>query len=510
MNRRSALKALAVLGGLGLGAGATFRVDAKGRPNLVRLPNAFDEVDHFGVTHQVRDGVSFKVPEPSLRKDIVIVGGGISGLTALYRLGEYDCLLVEKEDALGGNSRRRESRGIHYPLGALVSQGPVSPFIDFFRELDVPFEPVLGPRLAYHVRGRLVEDPLAEDGWRHLPFSKREREGFRRVRDDLAALHHPIDGIFFPRADNRADIRQLDRITLSRYLADKGYPEAVSHFLKLMLSSRLGETGEDVSAWIALYLLSNLPVPAYTLPGGHGAISDILRERCEAIRPNALMTGFTAIRVENRPDGKVWVTGCTDDGSLQTIEARCAVMAVPKVFAKHAVVGLREERPDVYDRFRYNAYLVAQVELSRRVAPAFETASASRFSRFIVAADWLRSNRDPKGSSHLTVYVPYPGSAGRIELFGGSAKQLAARIVADLNAILPRSRGAIETVRLHRWGHPMVGCTPGMDEILNAAKQPFGNVVFAHSDSFGIAGLYSAVWTGMEASSDARIVLEEI
>jgi oxygen-dependent protoporphyrinogen oxidase len=510
MNRRSVLKTLALLGTFGAGAGAAFQVDAKGRPRPapLSLPGEFDDIDHFNVTHKVRDGVPFEIPTPSLRKDIVIVGGGISGLTALYRLAEFDALLVEKEPDVGGNSRRRQSRGIHYPLGAIVSQGSVAPFTDYFRDLAVPFERIQGPHLAYHLNGKLVEDPL-EDGWRRLPLPKGEREAFRRMRDDLKALLHPKDGIFFPRTDNRPEIRQLDRVRFGQYLAEKRYPASVTRFLTLLLSSRVGETGEEISAWIALYVLSSLLAPTYTLPGGHGAISDILRERCLKARPGSLLTGFAVVNVQNRPDGKVWVTGVAPDGSLQTIEARCAVMAVPKVFAKHAVQGLRQERPDVYDRFRYNAYLVAQVELSKRVAPAFETASASKFSRFIVAADWLKDNRNPKGQSHLTVYVPFPGTPGRIELFGGAAQDFAGRIVADINAILPRSRGAIERIYVHRWGHPMVAYTPGMDNLLDAAKEPYGKIVFAHSDSFGIAGLYSAVWTGMEASVDARLALEE-
>ncbi|MFM8331513.1 MAG: FAD-dependent oxidoreductase [Candidatus Methylumidiphilus sp.] len=509
MDRRQALKTLALLGGLGLG-GASFRIDAKGRPEPERLalPEGFDEIDHFDVTHKLRDGGRFPIPAPSLRKDVVIVGGGISGLTALHRLGEFDALLVEKEGEVGGNSRRRQSRGIHYPLGAIVSQGAVAPFTDFFHELAVPFERIEGTHLAYHVDGRLVADPLGA-GWQKLPFTRKEREGFRHAGQDLAAYLRPKEGIFFPRTDNKPAIRQLDRISLKQHLDGKAYPGPVNHFLNLLLSSRLGEGGDNISAWTGLYVLSTLMAPAYTLPGGHGAIAEILRDRCLKARPGSVLTGFTVVNVQNRPDGKVWVTGILADGSAQTIEARCAVMAVPKVYAKHAVQGLMQDRAETLGHFHYNAYLVAQVELSKRLAPAFEIASANRFSRFIVAADWLKDNRDPKGSSHLTVYVPYSGVAGRVELYGASPKDLAARIVADLHAIVPGSPGAIERIHLNRWGHPMVSCAPGMDAIVDAAKQPFGNIVFAHSDSFGICGLYSAVWTGMEASGDARIILED-
>lgn len=510
MNRRHALKSMMALGALGLGgcAGVTFEVDAEDRIKTVDWPAGFDEIDHFQVTHALRDGKIFAIPQPSEHRDVVIVGGGISGLTALKNLIDLDVMLVEKESETGGNSRRRSSNGIRYPLGALLSQGPIAPFTDYCNELQIPFQPLQGAHTAYRIRNKTVPDPLNE-GWRELPLPTRERESFRRLAEELSALSDPVEGIFFPRTDNRQALKDLDRITFGRYLAQKQYPPSVERFMKLMLSSRLGENGDQVSAWVALYILSTLIQPAYTLPGGHGAISEIIHRYCEDRKPGAVKTRFTVVRIENKDDGRVWVTGAWPDGSLQTVSAGCAVMAAPKVYAKHAVAGLAEARPGLYDRFRYNAYLVAQVQLQYPVADVFETASADHFSRFTVAADWLANNRGSAGAGHLTVYAPYPGKAGRFALYGADAADIARTVVKDLHDLMPSSRGAIDSIRLQRWGHPMVSCAPGMDQLCAEAKEPFGRVVFAHSDSFGISGLYSAIWAGMEASADARLTLEE-
>ena len=510
MKRREALKSMLALGALSLGScsGMHFRVDPDGNITEVELPEEFTEVDHFQVTHALRDGHRFSIPAPSLRKDVVIVGGGISGLTVLKTLADYDALLLEKEHEVGGNSRRRRANGIYYPLGALLSQGPIAPFTEFFNALAIPFEPLRGKPMSYHIQGRAIPDPL-EDGWRQLPLPPEARASFSRLGDDLAALAKPDDGIFFPRTDNKPAIKALDRLTFKQYLAQKNYAPEAENFMRLMLSSRLGEQGDAVSAWVALYILSTLKQPAFTLPGGHGVIAEQLREQGLRRKADAILTGFTMINMENQANGTVWITGVDADGALQTIEASCAVLAAPKVYAKHAVRDLAKDRPGLYDRFHYNAYLVAQVELATPVADSFETVSASHFSRFIVAADWLNSNRSADGSSHLTVYVPYPGVPGRMALYGESAARLAKTIVNDLYDIMPKSRGAIRSIYLHRWGHPMVSCAPGMEQLCEAAKQPFGRIAFAHSDSFGISGLYSAVWSGMEAGADARILLEE-
>ena len=98
MRRRTLLKA--ALAGAALGW--TFRV-ANGKVSAgVPLPSAFDEVDFFGLGHAIRDGARFPVPEPGEERELVIVGGGISGLTALYRLRDLDAVLLEKESEPGG------------------------------------------------------------------------------------------------------------------------------------------------------------------------------------------------------------------------------------------------------------------------------------------------------------------------------------------------------------------------------------------------------------------------
>ena len=43
--------------------------------------------EHFEICHQVRDGHQFQRPDATRKADIVIVGGGVAGLSAAYFLG---------------------------------------------------------------------------------------------------------------------------------------------------------------------------------------------------------------------------------------------------------------------------------------------------------------------------------------------------------------------------------------------------------------------------------------
>ena len=95
MNRRNFLKdclntSSACVGGALLGA---YSVSHGKISEAIVLPEHFDEIDHFDVAHRVRDGETFVPPPPQTEKDLVIVGGGISGLTALSRVPGVDAVL---------------------------------------------------------------------------------------------------------------------------------------------------------------------------------------------------------------------------------------------------------------------------------------------------------------------------------------------------------------------------------------------------------------------------------
>src|ERR1700720_3710439 len=78
--------------------------------------------DHFAICHEVRDGQQFDKPAVSSRHDVVIVGGGVSGLSAAYFLRGRDFLLLEKEPHWGGNAYLQEYQGQAYATGSAFDE----------------------------------------------------------------------------------------------------------------------------------------------------------------------------------------------------------------------------------------------------------------------------------------------------------------------------------------------------------------------------------------------------
>ena len=117
--------------------------------------------ESFQQGHLLRDRASFPAPRRTVKVPVLIVGGGIAGLSAAWRLekrGFHDFVLLEMNDQAGGNSRWGENEITAYPWAA-------------------HYIPVPGPKAVY-VR-ELFEDlgVLKNGRWeeRYLCFSPQER-----------------------------------------------------------------------------------------------------------------------------------------------------------------------------------------------------------------------------------------------------------------------------------------------------------------------------------------------
>ena len=117
--------------------------------------------DSLQMGHLLRDRTTFPAPKRTEKIPVVIVGGGIAGLSAAWRFrkrGFTDFVLLEMNQQAGGNARWGENEITAYPWAA-------------------HYVPVPGPKAIY-VR-ELFEDlgVLKNGQWeeRYLAFSPQER-----------------------------------------------------------------------------------------------------------------------------------------------------------------------------------------------------------------------------------------------------------------------------------------------------------------------------------------------
>ena len=106
----------------------TRRTVLAGAPALLGLRRKTDRPiaggfvnDSFPLGHRLRDRVPFAAPQRQVKIPIVIVGGGMAGLSAAWHLdkrGFRDFVLLEMEQQTGGNSRWGQNDVSRFPWAA--------------------------------------------------------------------------------------------------------------------------------------------------------------------------------------------------------------------------------------------------------------------------------------------------------------------------------------------------------------------------------------------------------
>jgi len=127
-------------------------------------------------------------------------------------------------------------------------------------------------------------------------------------------------------------------------------------------------------------------------------------------------------------------------------------------------------------------------------------------------ADWVenRDNSESKRPAVLTCYVPRPESE-RVQILNDDyVLSYGERVVELMNQWFPGSREKVEEVHIYRRGHPMFLAAPGvLTRISPRIRQPFGNILFAHSDSEGGVSAYGpALEAANRASGEAKRILK--
>ena len=88
--------------------------------------------------------------------DVVIVGGGLAGLAAAYRLRDRNILLLEKEEIPGGRTESRTLGPYVYNAGAQVVLGDDGPLAKLVDEIGVKRTLIAKSKLPIYINGKLV------------------------------------------------------------------------------------------------------------------------------------------------------------------------------------------------------------------------------------------------------------------------------------------------------------------------------------------------------------------
>lgn len=483
---------------------------ACGRKTERRIEGGF--VDDGGARgHRLRDRAPSDAPRRTERVPLVIVGGGMAGLSAAWRLrrrGYDDFVLLELEDAAGGNARSGENGVSAYPWAAHyvpVPDARAAWVREMFEDLGVLRDGAWDERtLVSAPRERLFRWGRWHEGFEGaLIDTPADRDEFRRFGEEMAAMR--ATGEFTIPSALGARPSPLDGMTMAQWMDERGFRSpGLRWYVDYGCRDDYGASLAETSAWAGIHYFASRPSGeeggTLTWPEGNGWITRRLLERVGG----RVRTGAPVRRVERAGSGLRVLAGEVE------YRADAVVWAAPSFLAPYVVEGA----PPV--RFTYSPWLTANLTLDRWPAErGFETAwdnviHDSPSLGYVVATHQSHAFRPAS-----TVWTYYQALSGRPP---AEARQLLLRrgwaewrdaILADLERAHPDIRDCVARIDVMRMGHAMTRPTPGFlsDPARRALAEARGPVFYAHSDVSGLSLFEEAQHRGITAADRALAYL---
>jgi hypothetical protein len=474
--------------------------------------------------HRLRDG---RLPEPreKRRARVVIVGAGIAGLSAAWRLrraGFEDFEILELEAVAGGNARSGRSAVTAYPWGAHyiplpsresratrvllaelgVLQGDpdaASPRYDERALCQAPQE-------RLHRNGAWEEGlaPVAGVGAGELAQWQRFHERMRafqsmRGRDGRRAFAIPLD---FSSRDPA--LLALDRLTMEAWLRAEGFDAAPVHWLAdYACRDDYGTSYREASAWAGIHYfacrdaaLRDEHEAVLTWPEGNGfVVAELMRRYRFPITHGVLVHGC-----EEGPRGvtlRAYLSG--EDRSVE-------IEADHVIWAAHAGLLRRAGAP----RVDHAPWVVANLHLSE--PPLAHHGAPLSWDNVIHGSDSLgyvvathQSVATLSGPTVLTWYLPLANEApakARARLLATPRERWAEAALADLSRPHPEIRQITQRIDVHANGHAMVRPVPGYIWGQDRARltRTAGRLHVAHADASGLSLFEEANDRGVAAA----------
>jgi len=462
--------------------------------------------DSFQLGHQLRDHASFPAPKQVVKVPVLIIGGGMAGLSAAWKLekrGFTDFLVLEMNDQAGGNSRWGENEITPYPWAA-------------------HYVPVPGPK-AVHVRELFEELGVLNNGeWeeRYLCFAPQERlflygrwqEGIEPAiglnQKDRDQFQHLEDEIHKFRSSGKFTVpmelglsettSDLDQISFAEWLRDQAFDSKVLHwYMNYCCRDDYGATTDQTSAWAGIqYFASREPEEKgpLTWPEGNGWIVRRLLERVGRF----VHTGQIVHRISQEKK-RVRVFAGTAE-----YQAEFVIFAAPSFLAPYLI----DDMPRLHD-FEYSPWLTANLTLERLPAsyrgdPTWDNVFMESPTLGYVDATHqsLRTHVDRTVWTFYWALAEGPPAQNRQLLLDRNWNYWKEAILHDLERVHPDIRQCVSRIDVMRMGHAMA--RPKVGAVFSAERRRLakqrGQILFANSDLSGFSIFEEAQYRGITAA----------
>ena len=432
---------------------------------------------------------------PDSLLDLVIVGGGLAGLTAAYRMRDSNILLLEKEEIPGGRTESRTLGPYVYNAGAQVVLGDTGPLATLVDEIGVKRTLIAKSKLPLYMNGKLVASSNEYGLLLKMPIPLLDKIKFawhiwktrRKYKSLLNADFDPTD----------PKVIELNSTTVDEFLGNA--PKSVRELWDVFAITASTMGADTVTPFHPLMVILFFMADEYFVEGGTNQVTIALHR----LLGDKAVLGAEVLEVKELED-RVQVT-YDRGGKKETVQARRCVMATPAPITLSCTHDLPDWKREALAKIEYGSMTTAAFlvdELSEnligkgvwRVPVSGQKVCAITDPSFTYPDDYKRKS----GMGILRVYT---GNAVAKDLMSRSDGEVTEVLLDDLVEMVPAVRGKIVESDVAHWHHAIPLWKPGHTKIYPLLQKPVGRLHFCGDYT-------SAGFTNGAVQSGDRVVQE--
>lgn len=444
-------------------------------------------------------------------KDVIIVGGGLAGLSAAWRLKHHDILLLESDDRIGGRVRS-ERRGDYWlNWGGHLYAGAGSATDELLKSVGVTAVPVPGTLTAMSLNGKLLLDGRVELYPFRVPMSWKARFAMitKGAKVRAAVIKYGKVAKRRPGEDYRVQQQRILEFMSDRTFAEftgELPPEADAIFRPTVSRSTGSPETMTAGAGVGYFhtVWNKSDGLGRNIVGGPSTLTNTIATTLgDRVQLNA-----NVLEVLQKED---FVTvRYTQNGVMHVEEARYAVLATPATITKKIAKNIDPEIANALGQVKYGPHVSAAF-LTNETGPqvwdgvySFATPNRS-FDIILHQSNLVRSwetERRP-GSSFMTFS---PGESGR-RIIDKSDDEIIQMKLKDLNEIFPGFSDHVVEAHVMKFPFGSAYIYPGREKIQPILTKSAGRLFLA-GDYLGSFYTETAIQTGFTAAQNINSLLE--
>lgn len=467
--------------------------------------------------------------------DVIIAGGGPSGLAAAWKLtksGMNNYLIIDKETDFGGLCRGMEEDDLEFCCGAHYANYP-EPHQKHLIELYTDCEVIesIGKDGWANIKDKfLLKNPehnlFAGNRWENVEFpfqiaTKKDVEDYDKFHEEVDywnswkddknrnAIGTPVDKI----SENKK-VRDLDKISIAEYLKQINLTsKLLKWYVNIWMIDEYSSTIENTSAWAAFLFFRSVPFPEHrkgtvgliTWEKGLGYMSE---KMAKLIPKKNKITSNYVVNIEQKKELVFTTIYDYKNKKYRCLKSKDVVFAIPKFQVYNIIPQLKKAGRNEFEGMKYSAWMIGIIHVKH--LPDFKggkiawenTIFDSWTMGFVNNHHQINRSSDKKHILSFYACFPYSPKKERYELLSYGWQHWAKVILNELEKAFPDIEKSIEKIDIWKWGHamrqPEVGTVFG--EKRKKMQESFGNIHFAQVDIAGVPIWEEATYIGIKAA----------